>query len=31
MDLSEFCCVVVQSPDAGGILHDFTQLFSNID
>lgn len=31
MDLKDFCCVVVQSPDAGGILHDFTNLFNNID
>lgn len=22
--LNDFACVIVQSPDAGGILHDFT-------
>ncbi len=27
----EFCGVIVQSPDAKGILHDFTELFNQID
>lgn len=30
MDLKDFACVLVQSPDASGILHDFTTLFKDI-
>lgn len=28
---NEFFGIVVQSPDARGVLHDFTSLFSQID
>jgi glycine dehydrogenase len=31
LDLKEFCCFVVQTPDSNGVLHDFTDTFSKID
>ena len=30
LDLKDFCCVIVQTPDASGIIHDFTNVFRNV-